>query len=116
MRIAKALIVGVIIAISIPVVTAPMAGCSILQTTETPERVYFNTQEAFIVLVTNALQAKRDGRISQQDWSTVWNPAIQQGSDLLDEMQMAYLDGDYESFNMARATLNAVSEILKGVE
>lgn len=116
MRTAKALIVGVLLAVSIPVITAPMTGCSLIQNTATPERIYFESQEAFIVLVTAAIEAKRKGTISQDDWDSSWNPAIQQGSDLLDEMQAAYLEGDYESFNLARSTLTAVAEILKGGE
>lgn len=116
MRTIKALIVGVTIAIT----TVPMTGCAITQVfqeqEQTPQRIWFNAQEAFIVLVRTATQAKIDGRISQSDWDTRWNPAIQQGNALLDEMQAAYLNDDYESFNIAKAALAVASAILEGSE
>lgn len=115
--------VGIVAAISMilftataVVITAPMQGCSLIQGTATPQRVYFEAQEVFIVLVTNAIQAKQDERISQSDWDTVWLPAIDQGTDLLDDMELAYQSGDAEGFNFAKAGLNAVAAILRGAE
>jgi len=93
-----------------------MTGCAAWsqQIEDTPRGQYFQAQEVYIVAVTNLIAAKRAGLISQSDWDTIYNPAIQEGNSLLDLMDESIESSDAAVFNLARASLEAISRMLKG--
>jgi hypothetical protein len=102
---------------AIPATTVPLTGCQAFgQIEDTPRGRYFQAQEVFILAVTNAIQAKQAGSIAQEDWDSLFNPAIQEGNVLLDVMESAYMSGDSQSFDLARASLESISRLLKGDE
>ena len=96
--------------VSIPAIVA-MQGCSLISESKSPSAIYNDWNEGYILAVTNINAAKRRGDISQEDWDTYYNPAIQEASRVLDTMY-ASLD-DPEQFDLATEALASLMNIIK---
>lgn len=106
--------ISCVLLIAVPTLTVS-PGCSIFQVSETgPRRTYFELQEAYILAVSSLIEAKRVGEISQNDWDTIWNPAIQAGNRILDDMDAAVQADDPGLFNIAESSFREVIIILEG--
>lgn len=71
-----------------------LSGCALFDSDAPPIQKYHQTQEAYIFVVGSLLDAKMSGQISQERWDRDINPAIQEGSLLLDQMDMLIQAGE----------------------
>ena len=102
--------------VAVPTIAvSSMTGCQAFgQIEDTDRGRYFQAQEFYIVAVTNAISLMNAGSISQEDWDTLFNPAIQEGTALLDIMEASYMANDPQSFDLARASLESIITVLQG--
>lgn len=115
MKCIRAIALCVVLFTATPAVTF-MGGCDAFGQSieDTPRGNYFEIQEAFTAAASIALDAKRSGSISQDDWDSIYNPAIQQGSILLDSMEAAVVTGDTNRLQTLRGLLVGIIEIING--
>jgi len=92
----------------------PMTGCSVFEVRDTQERkTYFEWQEAYTLAAGTLVAAYDAGEIDQDDWDTIWNPAIQAGNRALDEMEAAIASDNAQQFNLGRFALGEALVILE---
>ncbi len=118
MKSIKSLIICLALFVVVPVITLPMSGCAAFgqRVEDSPRGNYFETQEIYIAAVSIAMQQKRTGKISQSVWDEKINPAIQAGNRLLDEMETAAANGEFDKLNAARSLLMSIVTIVNGGE
>jgi hypothetical protein len=91
---------------------AVMPSCALFDSTASPSERYVDLQEAFIVGVVTATDAKREGLISQDDYDEIVLPLIIEGDRLLDDMKAAIEAGQYDQFRvLSRAALRVVTRL-----
>lgn len=86
-----------------------MPGCALVQRGASPDSVYFDTQEAFILSVRNLNAARRAGEIGDEDWVNIYLPAINRGNSILDDMDAARAAGDFDRLNALRLILDSIN-------
>lgn len=103
-RLLSSIVLGAVIATT----TVTMTGCPPQTQQVTLERTYFEMQEAYIGVVRAALGAQADGIISVESWHNDWNPIIQEGDAILDDLYMAYASDSDDLFNAAASALQGI--------
>lgn len=108
MKSIRALVLCLALLAAAPAVTV-MPGCALIQREATPNAVYFDTQEAFILSVRNLNAARRAGEIGDDDWVNIYLPAINRGNSILDDMDAARAAGDFDRLNALRLILDSIN-------
>ncbi len=82
--------------------------CALFDTNATPRQKYVESQEAFILATSAAVEAKKAGLIKQEHWDEVVLPLIVEGDKILDSMKVMVDEGRFDQVELFRQALVAI--------